>query len=131
MLILGANLFVYLFKDVRMDLIYVFLLVSIAASYLIPPGYFNAYGYHVKTLFSMAVLNMPVFFVGIVFMDSFSRTQSKDAALGSNLMGAAVGGLIETLSFVTGIKALVIAVFILYAASYYSGKRLFPATSGA
>jgi hypothetical protein len=33
-------------------------------------------------------------------------------------MGAALGGLLEPLSFVTGIKALLLIVFLLYALSY-------------
>ena len=48
------------------------------------------------------------------------RRPSKDAALGANLIGALVGGLLQAVTFVTGIKALLLIVAALYQASGYS-----------
>ena len=38
----------------------------------------------------------------------------KARALGSNLIGSLIGGLLESLSFVTGIRALIILVGLFY-----------------
>ncbi len=38
----------------------------------------------------------------------------KARVLGSNLIGALIGGLLESLSFVTGIRALIILVGLFY-----------------
>ena len=40
--------------------------------------------------------------------DRSRRRERKDAALGANLIGALVGGLLQTMTFVTGIKALLL-----------------------
>ena len=44
-------------------------------------------------------------------------------AFGSNLVGSLVGGLLESLSYLIGIKALVIVAAVLYAASAISAKK--------
>jgi hypothetical protein len=49
-----------------------------------------------------------------VFIRSFAGCNDRARALGSNLIGALVGGLLESLSFVTGIRALVILVGAFY-----------------
>jgi hypothetical protein len=55
-----------------------------------------------------------VFFAGLIFIRSFAACTNKARALGSNLIGALVGGLLESLSFVTGIRALVVLVGLFY-----------------
>jgi hypothetical protein len=69
-------------------------------------------------MFGALILNVPIFFAGLIFITSFSTAEHRDQAFGSNLMGAALGGLLEPLSFVTGIKALLLVVFSLYILSY-------------
>ncbi len=60
----------------------------------------------------------PFFFAGIVFIKSFARSGFRGEALGSNLLGALVGGLLESLSFWSGIKSLLVVAVLLYLASY-------------
>ncbi len=55
-----------------------------------------------------------MFFSGVVFIHSFTRTARKDTALGANLLGALVGALLQSISFLTGIRSLLILVFALY-----------------
>lgn len=122
-LILLSNLFVSFFKIRKILPFYLFLLVSVSVAYLIPLNFFNTFGHNAKSFTALTILNLPIFFAGIIFIDSFKKTSSKDVALGSNLIGAAAGGILETLSFITGIKSLLIAVFLLYAASFCFLKR--------
>jgi hypothetical protein len=58
-----------------------------------------------------------VFFAGIVFIQSFARCGLSSEALGSNLFGALVGGLLESLSMWTGLKSLLAIAALLYLAS--------------
>ena len=116
-LILAANLFVYYSKRRNPKIYYLPLLLSIVVSYLTPLDAFNVFGYWTKSILAVLILNLPIFFAGIIFIHSFKSTKSKDIALGSNLIGATTGGLLETLSFIVGIKALLILVFIFYTAS--------------
>jgi site-specific recombinase len=52
-------------------------------------------------------------------MSSFKAAPARDIAFGSNLIGAALGGLLEPLSFVTGIRSLLLVVFVLYLVSFF------------
>ncbi len=125
-LILLANLLVSFFK-VRPRLpFYVLLWASIGLLYFVPLDIFNSFGFWGKTILASLFLNLPIFFAGIIFVLSFQETPAKDLALGSNLIGAAFGGLLESLSFITGIKALLLMVLVLYGLSYlflFKGRR--------
>lgn len=125
-LILLANLLVSFIK-VRPRLpFYVLLWASIGLLYFIPLDIFNSFGFWGKTLLASLFLNLPIFFAGIIFILSFQETPAKDLALGSNLIGAAFGGLLESFSFITGIKALLLMVLVLYGLSYlflFKGRR--------
>jgi hypothetical protein len=54
-------------------------------------------------------------FSGVIFIHSFAKVEEKDIALGANLIGALVGGMLQTITFVIGIKALLLIVAGLYA----------------
>jgi spermidine synthase len=123
LLILAANLFVYFVKVKDIKIIYLLLFLSVVTVYMIPLGALNMFGYWTKSILGATLLNLPIFFAGIIFIMSFDKAQVKDAALGSNLIGAVVGGLLESVSYITGVKALLILVFLLYAASYACLKR--------
>jgi hypothetical protein len=61
-----------------------------------------------------AVFTVPFFFAGLLFASEFRVTDSPSAALGTNMLGAVVGGLLENLSLVIGLKALFLAAMALY-----------------
>ena len=64
------------------------------------------------------MLCVPVFFAGIVFIKSFAEAGFSPDALGSNLLGAMVGGMLESASLWTGIRSLSILAAALYVASW-------------
>ena len=70
-------------------------------------------------------------FASIVFMDSFNRTPDKSAALGANLFGASLGGMLESLSFVTGVRALILLVALGYLGSLLALGALRPGRSAS
>jgi hypothetical protein len=59
-------------------------------------------------------------FSGIIFTRSFAQATDRSAALGANLIGALVGALLQSITFVTGIKALLLIVAGLYLLSFLS-----------
>ena len=89
------------------------LVLGILFAYLFPfhrvPGPAAAVG----TLAAL-VFSVPVFFAGLLFSAEFRRTDSPAAALGANMLGAVVGGLLENASLVFGMNAL-----LLIAACFY------------
>lgn len=117
-LILLANLFVSYFPVRTIFPFYVMLWISLLVLYVVPLDIFNAFGFWGKTLGASMFLNAPIFFAGAIFIHSFRDTPSKDIALGSNLIGAAFGGLLESLSFIIGIKALLLIALFIYALSF-------------
>ncbi|MEA3297864.1 MAG: hypothetical protein U9R56_08375 [candidate division Zixibacteria bacterium] len=122
-LILLANLFVSIYKVRNLKLVYIFLILSCLIVYMLPLNLFNFLGYWEKALTVSVILNLPIFFGGIIFIESFKRVPFKDIAFGSNLLGAAVGGILESVSFVVGINALLLLVIVFYALSLLTYKR--------
>ncbi len=69
-----------------------------------------------QTLGSLEVA-LPVFFSGVIFAVSFRRAVNPAHALGSNLIGAVLGGFMEYASLAWGIRVLTLIAMILYALS--------------
>jgi Spermine/spermidine synthase domain len=103
--------------------VYAALVAACVGLYFVDLAVFNPYPYAAKALIVGALTSVPMLFSGIVFIRSFANAAHKDAALGANLMGALVGGLLQTVTFVTGIKALLLIVAFLYLAASLSRPR--------
>jgi hypothetical protein len=52
------------------------------------------------------VFSVPVIFAGLLFSLEFRFVAAPGAALGANMLGAVVGGLLENLSLLLGMRAL-------------------------
>ena len=63
-------------------------------------------------------------FSGIVFIRSFAVADAKDSVLGANLIGSLFGGLLQSVTFVLGIKALLLIVAGLYLLAFLTRPRL-------
>jgi hypothetical protein len=73
-----------------------------------------------------AVFTVPVFFAGLLFASEFSVTDSPSVALGTNMLGAVIGGLLENLSLVLGLRALLLvamAVYVLAGVGLITGRK--------
>ncbi len=106
-LILLANWASYLGLSKHIGIVYCLQWICILALFLLPLDTFRGMGHLFNATVLSTLLNIPVFFAGLIFMHSFARVKDKPLALGSNLLGACVGGLLESASFVVGIKGSV------------------------
>jgi spermidine synthase len=61
------------------------------------------------------VFSVPVMFAGISFSSEFKVAESPSAALGANMLGAVAGGLLENLSLLFGMHALLLVAIAVYA----------------
>jgi len=61
------------------------------------------------------VFSVPVLFAGILFSSEFRSVPSPSAALGANMLGAVAGGLLENLSLLFGMHALLLVAIAVYA----------------
>jgi SAM-dependent methyltransferase len=89
------------------------ILAGIACAYFVPfnriPGSAALVG-----SFAALIFAIPVFFAGLLFAAEFRSADSPAAALGANMLGAVVGGLLENLSLIIGMKALLVVAALLY-----------------
>ena len=130
-LILCANLFVKLRGVRNVKVIYYCLFAAVLVIYVIPLDILNVLGYVPRSIIASTILNLPIFFAGIIFIDSFSNTKRKDLAYGSNILGATMGGMLESLSFILGINALLLFVLGLYLLAFVFRMRSSSADTSA
>jgi SAM-dependent methyltransferase len=123
LVIVGANIVAKLNPHFSKQVAYAGLFLSMTLAYALPLRWLFLESQSVKIIASMILLCAPVFFAGIVFVRAFAEAGFKGEALGSNLLGAAAGGFLESLSYWTGLKALLIVAAILYSAALLSGNR--------
>jgi SAM-dependent methyltransferase len=125
-LILAANAVVAARPALPGSVAYAGLFVSIAVAYAVPIRALVVDPLLLRVLLAIAVLCLPVFFAGLVFIRSFAAERFGSEALGSNLLGALVGGLLESLSLWTGIRSLLVLAAILYASAWLARPRVAP-----
>ncbi len=113
-MILLSNLVAWRWPRLPQAVIITGLALTLAGLALVPLDWFNALTGAAKLFAASAFLTAPVFFAGLIFIRSFAACADKSRALGSNLIGALVGGLLESLSFVTGVRALILLVGLFY-----------------
>jgi spermidine synthase len=116
-LIVGANILVEFFPQISITIGYLGIFVTLLLSYLIPLEGLFYRSVAIKILSATVVLCSPVFFAGIVFIKSFAKEKFSGEAIGSNLLGALVGGLLESVSYWSGIRFLLVLVGLFYVVS--------------
>ena len=89
------------------------LLAGLGIAYVVPFARIPGSAAFVGGL-AAAILAVPVFFAGLLFAKEFRSIESPSAALGANMLGAVVGGLLENCSLVIGLRALLLLTFGLY-----------------
>jgi len=114
--LLLANLYIEHRPPLRLGPFYAYLCVALLIDYALPwthlPGSATAIG----SLLCIAYC-IPVFFAGIIFTESFRRYVGRSAAFGANMLGAVAGGLAQNLSFIFGMKALLLVAMFIYGAA--------------
>jgi SAM-dependent methyltransferase len=133
-MIVAANLLVQWKPSISYTGAYGGIFASILIAYLVPIESFFFSSVWVKGLTAAFTLCLPVFFAGIVFIRSFACERFRSEALGSNLFGALVGGMLESISMWTGMRSLLIFAGCLYLASLIAMRfqsRMINATKAA
>jgi spermidine synthase len=105
-----ANWIAYKFPRLPIVPVYALLIVSALGLYFVDLARFGFLPYPTKALLVGALTSLPMLFSGIVFVRSFAAAPDKSNALGANLIGALAGALLQSVTFVIGIKALLLLV---------------------
>jgi hypothetical protein len=109
-----ANILTYRFPKIPLIFPYAGLFGVSIALYFIDLTTFTLLPYVSKALIVGGLTTLPMLFSGIIFTRSFTRAENKDEALGANMIGSLVGALLQSVTFVIGIKALLLLVAALY-----------------
>ncbi len=123
-MILLANLIAARWPKLPPEPVYLALCLTCLGLYYVDLSRFAFLPYATKAVVLGGLTALPMLFSGIIFIRSFAGTANKHEALGANLIGALVGGLLQSITFVTGLKALLLVVAALYTAAMLSrGER--------
>jgi len=137
LLILAANTVVGMRGDFPIALSYAGLFATLAIGFFLPVRAIFFASLSTRIFVSIVALCLPVFFAGTIFIRSFAKIGFSADALGSNLLGAMIGGMLESASLWTGIRSLGLLAAVLYAASWIAlgekktAEGLVPSSWGA
>jgi hypothetical protein len=115
-MILLANLVVARWNP-PLRLVYAGLFAVVIVDYLFPLQRLLGLSFWAQVLAAGLRVAGPMFFAGIIFARWFQQTKTPSSALGANLIGAVLGGLLEYLSLVIGLRHLYLLVLAFYAVS--------------
>ena len=118
-----ANFWVEWRKPKQLLIFYAALVACLGVIYLIPWAELPFGSRAVGTLLA-AAYGFPVFFAGIIFAETFRRTEDKSGSFGSNIVGAVAGGLAQNVSFVIGLKALLLLAMVFYVLALVFGRGI-------
>jgi hypothetical protein len=113
-ILLLSNFYVKLRRPLNLSPYYGSLCAALVVVYLIPWARVPGSAVAVGILLFLAYC-VPVFFAGIIFTESFRRFAGKSEVFGANMLGAVAGGVTQNLSFILGMKALLLVAAVIYA----------------
>jgi SAM-dependent methyltransferase len=122
-MVLLANLIVSRRSEIPLVPVYAALIGSTLALFFVDLARFAFMPFPVKAAVVGLLTSVPILFSGIAFIKAFARVKHKDVALGANLLGALVGGVLQSLSFLVGMKALLLLVALFYALAFRTRYR--------
>jgi SAM-dependent methyltransferase len=122
---IGILLAVYLAIEVarRIDLgpqwrLYVALLIALGVAWLVQPNLLLSLPVVPRFAIAIVVAFAPVFLANLVFARRFRDVAASNLAFATNLLGAMLGGVLEYASLVTGYRALLVMIAVLYGGAF-------------
>ena len=109
-----ANALVRRGAQPNLDAVFLLLFAALVVNYVVRPDRLLSLPFAVRSVVGPLLAALPVGFAGVIFSSIFARSARPDASLGANLLGAVVGGCLEFLSTVTGLRALTLLALAFY-----------------
>jgi spermidine synthase len=131
LLIVAANGVAAAWPKVPLGAAYAGILITIAICWAMPLDAIFFRSFALRATVGTLLLCSPVFFAGIVFIKRFAASGFAAEAIGSNLLGALAGGILESASLWLGLRALLVIAFALYAAAWLASRRTVTRQSSA
>jgi SAM-dependent methyltransferase len=99
------------------------LAIAIVALALVPISWLAELPIAARIAVGGAFLALPVLFSGLIFVSLWARSPRKDLAIGSNLLGALVGGIASMLTMLIGFRGLAFLTLAVYLMALYVARR--------
>lgn len=115
---LTANAIVRRFPPRNPEWLFVPLFAALAVSYVVRPALLLRMPMFASGVAGALINAVPVGLAGILFSTLLARSGDPAASLGSNLIGAITGGMLEYLSTFYGLRLLTILAAVLYGAVF-------------
>lgn len=125
-----ANLLVLRHKKPNSTVWFAGALVSIGLLYFLPVAPLLQLPVGVKILVAGALVALPIFFSSMIFASAIRNATDVGVAMGSNLIGAVVGGFCEYASMIWGLNSLYILAGVFYLTALFFYKRADNAARG-
>jgi hypothetical protein len=93
------------------------LFTTLILAYVIPLDWLATGSKLVGGLGATVLLCLPILFAGLVFAQAFDESPAPSFALGWNVLGAVLGGMTESVSYIWGLPFLVPLAAVYYAAA--------------
>jgi hypothetical protein len=123
-MIFVANLVVARLDAGALPRLFAALLATLAIAYAVPAHALLGVPTVAQWLIGAGLVALPVFFAALIFGLLFRDHADPTRALGVNLMGAIIGGLLEYAAMAIGIKALYLIAAVAYLATLLAVLRL-------
>jgi len=122
-----ANFYVRFIQPRRLMIYDLALCVALLATYITPWDRIPGSGALIGMLICVAYC-ISLFLAGVIFTESLRRTQGNSKILGMNMLGAVAGGLLQNVSFLAGMKSLLLLAAGIYilTALFYAIRRTSP-----
>jgi hypothetical protein len=111
---------IMIFRQGSRRLFYMALFLLLAVDLFLPYSAFSALAGGVRTLIPAVFAAWPVFFSGLIFSRAFRDVARPTEALGVNLLGAVIGGVLENAVMIGGTPTLGVLAVALYGLSALS-----------
>ncbi len=107
-----------------MTIVFALLFAALLLNYFVRPDRLLALPVVERSILGPLLAALPVGFAGLIFSSVFARSPEPSASLGSNLLGAVVGGCLEFLSTWTGLRALTLVALAFYLVAMLLYRRI-------
>ena len=107
----------------RVELWFVPLIAALVLSYFLRPSALLALPFPAGGIAGSLINALPIGFAAVIFSHLLRQSGDAPAALGSNLLGAVVGGCLEYVSLFAGLRSVTLIAIALYLAAFLLLQR--------
>jgi spermidine synthase len=122
-MVLLANFIVARWRQVRIAVVSGLLVATCVGLYFVDLAVLLRVPPLARAALVAGITCLPMLFSGVLFISSFASCAKKDEAYGANLLGSLVGGLLQSVTYWSGVKFLLLIVAALYLGAVITRPR--------